>query len=275
MQNKIVLFILLLTGIFQQEAYTQEALDTIPQNSLWPNRSPQTLEQGRKVWQLFGPKKMGAAKNMEWQIQPLFFFISPNLGLKKRWTNDNKRISIATVHKINYPSIYLNLFAREGAGGVLPKDSEIPPMISLRNEILIGINSEKTILTLRGGIATAFKLGSAEKNFPDIDFPFLYNRTLAFNNTPNIYMGINIHQDIRPKLNLEADFTAFKVSNENNNFVYESKLIFFWKKSDKFGLKAGAATAFGQYPYGKDFQIIPVFDIVFGWGKNKSLSKAK
>jgi len=268
MQNKIVFFILLLTGIFQQEAYTQEVVDTIPQNSLWPHRSTETLVQGRKVWQLFGVKKMGVAKNMEWQIQPLFFFISPNLGLKKRWTN-NRRWSIATLHKINYPSIYLNLIAREGAGGVLPKDSEIPPMISLRNEILLDIHSEKIFITLRGGVATAFKLGNAEKNFPDIDIPFLYNRTLAFNNTPNIYMGINIHRYILPKLNVEGDFTAFRVGNENKDFVYESQLIFFWKKSNKFGLKAGAAAAFGQYPYGRDFQIIPVFDIIFGWGKNK------
>jgi len=271
MKNTVFFFSLLfLISFSTQFSYAQSdvEVDQVEQN-IWPDRSTNTIKKGRKVWPLFGVKKLGASKNMEWHIQPIFFFVSPNLGLKKNWKRNNNGISISSFHQINYPSIYLKLFSREGAGGVLPLDSKIPPMISLRNEIMLGLNKNGNLITLRIGIATIFKLGSAEKNFPDIDYPFLYNRTLAFNNSPNIYLGINFNRDINPKLNLEADFTTYSVGDGNSNFVHESKLVFFWKKSDKFGIKAGAAAAHGQYPFGKVFQMIPVFDVLFGFGGDK------
>jgi len=271
MTNNIYFYtLLLLTFFIQQNTFAQEAVDaTLIQNKLWADDSPQTLKKGRKVWPLLGVKKMGAGKNMEWHIQPVFFFISPNLGLKKHWKTKDNGWSISSFHQINYPSIYLNLFSREGAGGVLPKDSQIPPMLSIKNEVLVGINHQGSAITFRAGLATAFKLGSAEKRFPDIDFPFLYNRTLGLNNSPNLYTGLNFNRDLRPKLNIEADFTAFSVGNEDNDFVFESQLIFFWKKSDRFGLKLGAAAAHGRYPYGNDFRMIPVFDVLFGFGNRK------
>jgi len=271
MKNLIISLVILFISCFTIEfAFAQnEEMSSESQHLIWPDRSTQTMKPGRKVWPIFGVKKLGAKKNMEWHIQPIFFFVSPNLGLKKNWKNNPDGISISSFHQINYPSIYLKLFSREGAGGVLPANSQVPPMLSLRNEILIGTNRQGNIITLRGGIATAFKLGSQEKNFPDIDYPFLYNRTLAFNNTPNIYLGINFNRDILPKLNLEIDFTTYSVGNDTGNFVHESKLIFFWKKSDRFGIKAGANAAHGQYPFGSTFQMIPVIDVLFGFGGGK------
>ncbi len=271
MKNSISLIILLLLMSFsQQRTFAQgNVVDTviIIQHKIWPDRTTNTLVKGRKVWPLLGVKKRGAGNNMEWQIQPLFFFVSPNLGLKKQWLNHQKGWSFASLHKINYPSIYLNLIAREGAGGVLPKESQIPAMISLRNEFLLGFNTQANFFTLRLGIATTFQLGSAEKNFPDIDIPFLYNRTLSLNNTPNIYFGINFNRDLHPRLNLEADFSAYKVDFDSNDFVYESQLLFLWRKSSKFGIKFGAAAAHGRYPYGSEFMVIPVVDFLFGFGR--------
>ncbi len=248
----------------------QSSTDALPsENSLWPDRTTRTLAQGRKVCPLFGVKKMGVANNMEWRIQPIFFFISPNIGLKKYWGTTQGGLSFSTVHQLNYPSLYLNIIAREGAGGVLPEDSAIPPIISLRNEFLLGLQAQQHFITLRLGIATAFNLGNAEKSFPDIDFPFLYNRTLAFNHTPNFYLGINYNKDFLPKLNVEADIAAFLTDTQNSDVVFESQLLLFWKKSDKFGLKAGLAAAHGTYPYGKIFQLLPLVDMVFGFGGNE------
>jgi len=270
MKNKTFLPLLFfLVCLSPQFIFAQETIDsTQVQNFIWPDRSPRTLEQGRKVWPLFGVKRMGAKKNMEWQIQPLFFFISPNLGLKKHWKKNQKGLRFSTLHKINYPSIYLKMISREGAGGVLPKDSSIPSIISIKNELLLGYQSQKNFLTLRAGIVAAFNFG-AEKDFPSIDIPFFYNRTLAFNASPNLYSGLNFNRDLRPKLNLEADFTFFLVDLASNDFVVESRLVFFWKKSDRFGLKWGVASAHGRYPFGSIVQFVPVFDVLFGFGNNK------
>lgn len=268
MKNTLLFLSIIFLSCFSTPSIFAQSdeVSTDAASMIWPDRSTRTMKPGRKVWPIFGVKKLGAKNNMEWHIQPIFFFVSPNLGLKKNWKESDSGISISSFHQINYPSIYLKLFAREGAGGVLPLDSQIPPMLSIRNEILIGLNRQGNFITLRGGIATAFKLGSGEKNFPDIDYPFLYNRTLAFNNSPNIYLGINFNRDILPKLNVEFDLSTFSVGNDTGNFVHETKLIFFWKKSDRFGLKAGAAAGFGQYPFGSTFQMIPVFDVLFGFG---------
>lgn len=266
MKNSIFLLLILLF-ISQQTSWAQDNSDSSNVQTIWADRSTETLKPKRKVWPLFGIKKMGAAKNMEWQIQPLFFLISPNLGLKKGWVKGKSGFHFSSLHKVNYPSIYLNLIAREGSGGVLPGDSEIPPIINLRNELLLGYNAAGNYLTVRAGLATAFKLGDAD--FADIDFPFLYNRTLAFNHTPTLYTGLNFNRDILSRLNLEADFALFKVDFESSDLVFENQLVFFWKKSDKFGLKLGAAAAYGQYPYGFDVRVIPVFDLVFGFGNKR------
>lgn len=248
--------------------FAQQDLKTTDSTNLfiWPDRSTQTLEPKRKVWPLFGVKKMGTRNNMEWRIQPLYFLLSPNLGLKKGWTNNSQRKwRIASLHQLNYPSILLKMLAREGAGGILPENSIIPPIILLRNEVLLGYQNQGNYLTFRGGLATAFKFGEA--SFPDIDLPFFYNRMLAFNHTPNVYLGLNYNRDVLTTLNLEADFTAFKVDFSTGAWVFENRVVLFWKPTHKFGLKLGAATAFGEYPYGFDVRVIPVFDIVFGFGK--------
>jgi|GEM_PF-6936318 len=263
-------FILLLTGFSYSSAYSQENSVAITPK-LWPDRSTHTLKPGRKVWPLLGVKKMGVRNNMEWQIQPLFFFVAPNLGLKKRWSNE-KGLSIASLHKISYPSIYLNLISREGTGGFLPEDSEVPPILHLKNEFLLTLDKWSNLFTFRLGLGTAFKLKATEQQLADLDLPFIYNRTLAFGNTPNLYFGLNVIRDLTSRLTVEGDFGAFKVDFASNRFVYESQLVLFWKFSDRFGVKLGAAAAYGQYPYGAEFQMIPLVDVVFGFGRKKHKS---
>ena len=270
MKTKIIFCITVLICLsFQGAGQTTNSIDHVnplPIDTLyriWPSPSPEVLSKGRKVWPLFGAKKMGIGKQMELRVQPLFFFISPNLGLKKGWLHKNSWL-ISSNHQINYPSIFLNMIAGEGAGGILPDNSQIPPMITLKNELLVG-RYWYGLATLRLGAATTFSFG--DKDFPDIDLPFLYSRMLSFNHTPNLYAGINLRKGLSEQFHLEADFTAFKVDLTGNNaFVYESQLIVFWKLSTKFAIKAGAAASHGQFPYGKDFRVIPLFDLLYGFG---------
>ena len=237
------------------------------QTNLWSDASAQTLKKGRKNWPLLGIKKMGLKNNKELQIQPIFFFLAPNIGLKKYWGNKNGW-DIASLHKLHYPSLMLKTIAREGTGGVLPKSSVIPQIIGTKNELIVSkVINEQYFFAARLGVDLALSFGDAD--FAEIDLPFIYNRTAVYHSNFIPYLGLHLGGTIVPKLDFELAFTALKMTNDTGGFVFEDKAVLFWKLSDKFGIKAGAASAFGRYAYGNDFKLIPVFDVVFGFGKDK------
>lgn len=232
------------------------------QQNLWSDASTQTLKKGRLEWPLLGKKRLGIGKNMELSAQPVFFFMAPHIGLKKEWKNKTT-FNLATVHKLGYPTILLKMLSREGTGGVLPETSIIPQLLTFKNEVIISKNiGDQYFIATRLGLELAFIFTNGD--FPQIDLPFIYNRTAVYNNKFMPYLGVNFGGELLPKLDFEIAATVF--ANGTGGFVSEEKIILFWKKSDRFGVKAGVASAYGQYAYGYDFKLIPVIDLIFGFG---------
>ena len=223
------------------------------------------LEKGQKEIPLFGVKKVGIGHDMELQVHPLFFFLDPHIAVKKYWGNQNDWL-LASRHTLNYPTLLLKMMSREGTGGVLPKTSVIPQIVSSRNEV----SATKTIgdqfyLTALLGVELVVTFGDAD--FPTIDLPFFYRRTAVYHDHVLPFVGVEFGGHISPKVDFEVVVTGYKMLNEIGGFTVEDKAVLFWKKSSKFGVKAGLASAFGQYPFGYDIRLMPILDFVWMVGK--------
>ena len=233
------------------------------QSLKWSDNTTNTLEQGRKEKGLFSPFKMGLKNDMEVSTQALLFFVIPNVALKKKWKIND--ISIASVHKFTYPSILYNLLSREGTGGVLPNTSIVPAIFKFNNSILLSkVISEQT-LTLKIGFDLALKAGDSD--FPEIEYHIVYPRVYSLNNTFTPHIGLNITGQLYENFKYDYNLNSFMFFNENTGVILEHNFKIAWYKSDKFAVKAGAIFTHGDYPFGKDSGLFPVFDIMFGFNK--------
>ena len=243
---------------------------TFAQSDVWSDASASVLKKGRLEWSLLGKKRLGIKNNMELIAQPFFFFISPHIGLKKQW-NTHSDFNLASVHRIGYPSILLKIMSREGTGGILPKDSTIPQIITFKNAIIVSKNI-KTHYFAAANLGVELALSLGESDFPEIDFPFIYRRTAVYHNQFVPYLGIHLGGQLISKIDFELAFTAYKMTNDIGGLIFEDKAVLFWKKSNKFGVKAGVASVFGKYAYGNDARLIPVIDVVLGFGGSQQKS---
>ncbi len=231
------------------------------QSFIWTNSTSEVLPAKAKEIPLFGVKRIGLRNDKELQIHPIFFFLYPHVGLKKQWGNKGDW-TIGSYHSIAYPSLLLKSMAREGTGGILPKTSVIPQIITTKNEVFATkMISNQFFVMASLGVELAASFGDAD--FPTIDFPFAYRRTAVYHDKIVPKLGIAFGGHISAKVDFMIDVNAYKMFSETGGLILENKAFVFWRKSDRFGLKAGFATAFGRYPYGLDFRIMPALDLVF------------
>ncbi len=233
------------------------------QSLKWSDNTANTLEQGRKEKGLFSPFKMGLKNNMELSTQPLLFFVIPNATLKKQWRSDAVRI--ASVHKFTYPSVLYNILSREGTGGVLPNTSVVPPIFKFNNSLLISKEIHEQILTLKLGFDFALKAGDSD--FPEIEYHIVYPRVYSLSNIITPYFGVNLTGQFYERIKYDYSLNSFLFFNDNSGVILEHNFKIAWYKSDKFAVKAGAIYTHGDYPFGKDSGLFPVFDLILGLSK--------
>ncbi|MCF6366552.1 MAG: hypothetical protein L3J35_10165 [Bacteroidales bacterium] len=233
------------------------------QSLKWSDNTTNILEQGRKEMGLFSPFKMGLKNNTELSVQPLLFFVIPNAAIKKQWKNGG--VSVASVHKLTYPSILYNLLSREGTGGVLPNTSIVPPIFKFNNSLLVSKIFKEQTITLKVGFDFALAIGDSD--FPDIEYHIVYPRVYSLNNMFTPHVGINFTGIFYNNFKYDYNLNSFIFINNNPGLVLEHNLKISWLKSDRFAVKAGVIYTHGNYPFGKGSGIFPVFDILIGFNK--------
>ncbi len=264
MKNNLIISIILLF------TFTLKAQDSVNiKNSqkdtvlLWSNNTAKTIKKGRKEIGLFAPLKIGLKDSMEISIHPIFFFIIPNIELKKYWTSFGI-FDLASKHRFSYPTLLYNVISKRGIGGLLPSTSTIPQMFKFDNSILLGTTiNEYITTTINVGVDLTLSFG--ESNFPDIEYHIIYPRTYSLNNLFTPYFGINFTGKFFANVYYEYKFTAFFMTNTNQGSILENKLKFQWNISNKFAISGGALLTYGQYPYGQDGGLFPVFDLMYGF----------
>lgn len=230
---------------------------------------------------LFQLSGYGLPYDMEIISQPILLFIAPNLSLKKQWYKD-KRLSIATKHGIYFPSSLLKQFAKTEAFSPFPIYSEIPGIVSFRNEVLISygigestcpaftsteFNRENTfkgpltILTFKLGAQNGVSLDESNIDFFIID-SYLFHHTYHYIDKYVFYTGIDIDGYWYKNFDYSVDLDFMFLSN--NYWAVEHKAMVKWDSGRKFlNLIFGYQASYGSYPNGDRFFIGPFVDIVW------------
>jgi len=253
--------ILCLTGIFFCfELFSQ---DSVTKN-YWTEGTAYTIPKHRWELGLFTASRYGLGKNLELSAHPLMFFLMPQVKIKACW-GEYSGFSLATEHGIFYPTLFLNLVATKGTGGLISPEFTIPQMFAISNRFLFSFRPfKKAILTAHAGISFSVKFGPLDPR-STIDLPLIYPRLAVFYNQPEFDAGIDFRGKFVRRFGWLFNVENFIICGTEQNYFMENKgVLAYTSKKEILRIEAGYKLCFGRYPAGPQWHLLPVIDLVFG-----------
>jgi hypothetical protein len=232
---------------------------------LWSEGSAYILPKKRIELGLFQPLRYGQSERIEWSTHPIYFFIIPNLNIK--WFHGfYDDVAIASRYSIYYPTMLLRTISREGTGGIISPEFEIPQMIGFNGEALFSKRLyENTILTAKLGLAFGVKFGGLDER-TTIDLPLVYNRLAVFYHGYQLRGGVDLDGHLYKRWYYSLDMDYFYIPNIDHNKTFEHKGLLIWQKSEKTRLTIGYKLIYGEYPFASQWHLfIPLLDIQKSW----------
>lgn len=249
------------------------------QMEMWTVGTAKTIPEHQLEISIFRPARFGISKTLEVSAQPFAFAFLPNAQIKKTWYD--RKISIATVHGLNYPTIALNMLRKRNKEDYIPIDSVIPKILTFKNEVIFSkmlkektsCEAENYLLSLKIGFQFAAKKG--ESSLTHIEKPILYPRTEIYHKKILWYVGLDLDARLNHFLNYCIDVDYMSVGSDKNDWAVEHKGIIMMKLSRSLMIAAGYKLSYGTYneqEYSK-FGIYPMIDIswVYKFRKKKQM----
>jgi hypothetical protein len=255
------LIIILLSGLILGSAILAQEENT----RLWSAGSAYLLPQKRVEIGLFQPLRYGYSKNIEWSSHPLYFFIIPNFSLK--WSHGFYRnFALTTRHSLFYPTVLLRALSREGTGGIISPEFNIPHMLAFNNEILCSrAFTNGYLITGKAGVSLATKFGGLDER-TTIDLPLVYNRLLVFYHGYQLRFGAEMQGRIYNGWHYMVDGDYYWIPGTDHNKAFEHKGMILWRKSNQTELSLGYKLSYGYYPFGNQWHLLlPLLDIQKAW----------
>lgn len=236
-------------------------------DNVWFSSDARTLAPKRIEGGIFAPTRIGIKNNMELSFHPILFFVMPNARLKKNWTeNPNNKLQVASEHGFTFPTILLNSLARSGTGGILPPTQKAPPILTLKNRVVVSyFYSKNHAVSFRAGLEFN-ALQSMYKEFPQIELLMVYPRTATYHNFYTGEVSLAFAGTIANKVGYDGDIKMFLIPDDNLTWVFEWNPKVYYQFSDKFRIMAGALLTTGNIPHEKAaFRALPVFDFQYSF----------
>lgn len=241
----------------------------------------EVLPRGSSQLGVFGPLRLGLGEDMELSTQPLANLLAPNVSLKKELSSADSW-TLSAQGDLAYTSFLIDTLARDGIGGVLPPDIEIPQRVDLNVRMLwtksLVARTSTHYLTTR--LRTDFALppyipdSSKGMSYSSIDVPLVYVRTheAAF----SINAGTQIDGPIGERFGYELGaWYWFVPSAAEGNWSVEQRSVLSAQLSSLCWMQAGAVTVIGDYPYGRNWNVLPVVDFKWQWSSKGKKPKSK
>lgn len=245
------------TGLFAQDSTF---------NRYWTGGTAFTVQKHRWELGLFTASRYGLTRNLEISAHPVMFLVMPRVKLKVAW-GEPSGFKIATEHGIFYPTIFLNLVATKGTGGLTSPEFDYPQMFAIGNSLLVSYKPFKyALLTANAGVAFSLKSGPLDPR-STIDLPVIYPRLAVFYNQPEFEIGIDFRGKFIPRFGWLFNVQNFILCGTEENFFLENKgLLAYTSKKETLRIEAGYKLCFGRYPAGPQWNLMPFFDLIFGIG---------
>lgn len=243
----------------------------------WSSGTAHTLPKGRFEFGLFQPLRYGQTENLEWSTHPILFIKVPNVKVKIAYSNFSGW-EMASRHSVVYPTPLLRLLRVKGfgiealaemdVGGIISDDPTIPPiphMISFRHEILLSQSfGPSTLITGKGGFCLALRGGKIDKR-TTVDLPVVFPRLGVYYSGYGVNGGVDILRKATKRIEMLVDADIlFLPGFDEGSFAFEHKGLIIWNKSSRFQLSLGYKLVYGEYPFGTQWHLLPLFDLQFG-----------
>jgi hypothetical protein len=250
--------IFLFTSLFSQDSLTK---------NYWTDGTSYTIPKKRWELGLFTLSRYGISKKIEISAHPLMFFVMPQVKVKIGW-GEYSGFCLATEHGIFYPTMFMNLVATKGTGGLISPEYTIPQMFAIYNRFLVSYRPfTNAIITAHGGIAFSVKFGPLNPQ-STIDLPIIYPRLAVFYNQPEFDAGIDFRGKFIPRFGWLFNVENFIVCGTPDNYFMENKgVLAYTSKKESLRVEAGYKLCFGKYPAGPQWHLLPVIDLIFGIGR--------
>ena len=250
--------VILISSFVVQSAFSQ-ASDQFHKN--WHSGTAFLLPEGRMEIGIFQPLRYGWSKSIEFTIHPLAAFIIPNLSMK--WSHGQKNgYHWATRHSITYPTLLLRTVSKEGIGGLISPEFDIPHIVSIYNEFIISKELFTAhLLSFKTGIGFALKSNDLDDR-ATIDLPIIFPRTAAYYHGYNFRFGSDLQGKFFRRWNYLVDTDVFYTPGGKKNFALEHKGLLLWNKSERFQVCVGYKLVYGEYPFGRQWHLLfPMLDL--------------
>ncbi|MDP8268687.1 MAG: hypothetical protein P9L97_08170 [Candidatus Tenebribacter davisii] len=235
------------------------------ETAIWSKGTTDVLPQGRWEVGIFQPLSYGLNESTELSTFALSDLVMPNITIKKFWKN-MEGWKFTSKHSLIYPSLFLNIIAKEGAFGILPDNSVIPQILVSNNQFMLSYKYND-YLNIIPKIGFSAALVSGDSDFPTIDMLIVYNRTSIYHENVMFNIGLDVRGNITPAISYLVDLDKFIMDKEYCEFSYEHKMLLIWKINRKFALSGGYKICYSDYPskYQRSTDIIPLLDFQVGF----------
>ena len=176
--------------------------------------------------------------------------------------------------RLSYPTAFLKLVSREGAGGLLPATSSPPQAVQLEFDYLLTTFTSHSaggyghMATVSAGMALGLSGSFTPRELPLLDFPFAYPR-LASVYTPIVpRVAFNFEGPLLGKVHYEASVIYFALPDlpdVGDAFALEPAAQLEYRFSDHVAASLGLRTSVAKYAYGTLFHALPYADVRVGW----------
>jgi len=228
----------------------------------WLYGSAEVIRPGQWEVGLLQPLVYGLASDLQLSLHPIIFFVMPNGTITKTWGNV-KQWKIASRHELNYPTPLLRMVAKEGIGGFVSPEFNIPKILLASNDLLASMIGTSYKLTFKAGITIAVKNDEIDSR-TSIDLPLIYNRLSPLYNGSYIKVGSDYQFTLNRKTTFCLDFDYFLLNNSDHYTALEHKALICHVKNQR-QISIGYKFIAAEYPFGVEKHLLPIFDIRWQW----------
>jgi hypothetical protein len=248
--------------------------DAKPPHVVWSGDHALTLAARRFEVGLFQSSHYGLGP-AELSLHPVTFFALPHLELKASTGYVGPSCATALRVRLSYPTPFLGLVSREGAGGLLPKTSAPPQALQLEADFMATFALGPPIDTGLGhwvtaslGAAAAAHGGFSPSELPLLDFPFLYQRFAPLYTAAVPRFTLGLQGPVWGRLYYEAGARYFlmpDLPDVGTASALEPSVRLEYRFSDHVATSLDLEGSLAKYAHGTRLHVLPYADVRFGF----------
>ncbi|HVY29166.1 MAG TPA: hypothetical protein VHB79_21555 [Polyangiaceae bacterium] len=235
---------------------------------IWSGNHARPVPEHRLELGLLQNGHYGLSKRLELALHPLWFFALPHVELKALAAEQGP-LALAVRGRLAYPTIFLGLVSREGAGGLLPKSSSPPQALQIEGELLGSYDlAPAQTLSAALGVAVAPHASFTSAEMPLLDFPFLYPRFAALYTVLVPRAALYLEGRLWRRLYYDASALGFlmpKLPDVGTAWALEQSLALEYRAGDRVALSLGTRLSEAKYAYATRLHYLPYADVRFGF----------